>query len=152
MPVSAGDTFLYPLNESTKEHLWVVATDPHDDGRVAIVSLTSLRGAKDQTVILRKGDHPFIKWETCVYYAFADVWSTEKIAAEVAASNPVHLESLRPDILQLIVDGFTSSDFVKNRVLIYVSERKRNRKASANPPGTSSADDLEGSAQTGSRR
>ena len=134
MSVSAGDTFLYPLNENSKEHLWVVATDPDDDGRVAIVSLTSLRGAKDQTVILRKGDHPFIKWETCVYYSFADVWSTEKIAVEVAANNAVYLEPLSPDILQLILDGFTSSDFVKNRVLMYLRERKRNRQANANSP------------------
>jgi hypothetical protein len=37
-------------------HLWIVATAPGSDGLFAIVSLTSLKGSKDQTFILRSGE------------------------------------------------------------------------------------------------
>jgi len=45
-------------------HLWVIATDPDETGTFAVASFTSLRGAKDQTVVARKGEHPFLKWDS----------------------------------------------------------------------------------------
>jgi hypothetical protein len=63
----AGQTFLYPLDEDNRtSHLWIIITEPNSEQRFAVASFTSLKGAKDQTVILGKAEHPFLKWETCV--------------------------------------------------------------------------------------
>ena len=69
----AGDTFLYPLNQPSKEHLWVVATQPDAEGRFVITYLNSLRGSKDQTVILFAREHEFVRHDTCVNYAVAQL-------------------------------------------------------------------------------
>jgi len=42
------------------------------------MSLTSLKGSKDQTVILHGGEHPFLKWATYVAYAQSDLINTER--------------------------------------------------------------------------
>ena len=78
MSFRAGQTFLFPLGENLREHLWVIATEPNDEGLFAIASFTSLKGAKDQTVILRAAEHPFLKWDTCVSYALADISNSER--------------------------------------------------------------------------
>jgi hypothetical protein len=82
VPFRAGQAFLYPLNDDARiEHLWIIATEPDADGRFATASLTSLKDAKDQTVILRKNEHPFIKWDTCVLYSLAEITSVEALQA-----------------------------------------------------------------------
>ena len=81
----AGQTFHYPLRSPAKAHLWIIATGPSAQaGSFAAVSLTSLRGAKDQTVILRQGEHPFIKWDTCVAYALAEIITVEHLEARLS--------------------------------------------------------------------
>lgn len=80
MQFRAGQTFLYPLNdESQREHLWIFATEPNADQTFATASFTSLRGAKDQTVTLMKAEHPFLKWDTCISYALAEIVTAEKL-------------------------------------------------------------------------
>jgi hypothetical protein len=52
MSFRAGQTFLYPLTAAEKPHLWVIATDPDAETQFAVVSFTTLRGSKDQTVLI----------------------------------------------------------------------------------------------------
>jgi DNA replication protein DnaC len=49
-----GDSFLMPGSGGFgKSHLWIAVTNPQPDGhQVVIVSLTTLRFDRDQTVIL----------------------------------------------------------------------------------------------------
>ena len=50
-----------------KAHLWIAVTEPQpDSSQIVIVSLTTLRYDRDQTVILQPGDHPFITHQTIV--------------------------------------------------------------------------------------
>jgi len=59
--MDSGDTFLMPApGGRATPHLWIVITTPDAVTRqCAIVSVTTLRNSKDQTIILRPGDHPF---------------------------------------------------------------------------------------------
>ena len=68
--MNAGDTFLVALpGTSYDSHLWIVISDPDADAeRIVIVSLTSHRADKDQACLLRVGDHPYVKHDTCVNY------------------------------------------------------------------------------------
>lgn len=44
-----------------------------------ILNLTTLNGSKDQTVIIGKHEHPFVRWDTCVNYALADIPNVSKL-------------------------------------------------------------------------
>ncbi len=120
MTFRAGQTFLFPLNDHAIEHLWIVATNPNTDGLVAVVNLTSLKGAKDQTVVFRKGEHPFIKWDTSVNYALADLVQVSKLEQYVNSGRAKLREDLPSNLVALLLDGFTASDFTKNRVVAFI--------------------------------
>jgi hypothetical protein len=121
---AAGQTFLYDLRSSTA-HLWVIVTEPDPDERFLIVSLTSLKGSKDQTVILHVGEHPFLKWATCVAYAQSDLINTDRFKEILASGNAKMHANLSPQRTALILDGFLASDFTKKRIVEFVKRYKR---------------------------
>jgi len=122
----AGQTFLFPLNsENSKEHLWVIATEPNSDGVFVVVSFTSLKGAKAQTVILHKNEHPFLKWDTCIVYALAEIMDADRLDAHCRCGRAKMHRDVAPNILQLIVDGFLASQLTRNRVRDFVREYKQ---------------------------
>jgi hypothetical protein len=70
--LSCGDTFLLPNSPEQRAHLWIVLTTPEPiTYRAVCVSLTTRQPHSESTVILRPGDHPFIKRESIVHYALA---------------------------------------------------------------------------------
>jgi hypothetical protein len=125
VPFHAGQTFLFPLNDENQcEHLWIIATEPNGEGLFAIASFTSLRGAKDQTVIFHKAEHPFLKRDTCISYAQAETMSVEQLQAHLQCGRAkMHIDAT-PAVLQLVLAGFSASDFTKNRVRNFVLEYK----------------------------
>ena len=68
--MDCGDTFLMPApGGRAVPHLWIVVTTRDAaTGECAIVSVTTLRNSKDQTIILRPGDHPFIRHDSTIFY------------------------------------------------------------------------------------
>lgn len=79
----AGDTFLMHLPGSGNDpyyHMFIVVTDPEpDSGRIVAVMVRTAKDYTDKTVILQKGDHPFIKHPSAVQYSSADIFSVSKI-------------------------------------------------------------------------
>ena len=70
--LSCGDTFLMSNSPEEPSHLWIVLTDPEPvTYRAVCVSITSRKSHSEATVILRPGDHPFIRHESVVYYTEA---------------------------------------------------------------------------------
>ena len=71
--MDCGDTFLMPAPGGVATpHLWIVVTQPDPQTHLcAIVSVTTLRNSKDQPVILRRGDHPFIRHDSTIFYGDA---------------------------------------------------------------------------------
>ncbi len=128
MPFYAGQTFLYPLDESSKEHLWVIATDPGPDDLFVIVSLTTLREAKDQTVVFRKDEHQFLKHDTCVCYGLAEMTDSTKLQSFLDRKSARMYKDLAPTLLALLLDGFAASDFTKNRIRDFVRSYKAQQK------------------------
>lgn len=124
MELRAGHTFLYPLKEDREAHLWIVATNPNADGMFAAVSLTSLKGSKDQTVVLQPGEHPFIKWPTCVAYAVADISSCDKLKGYLESGAARMHRDTSPELLKLVFDGFLASDLTKKRVREFIQAYK----------------------------
>ncbi len=77
--MDAGTTFLLAAVDI---HLWIIISDPSiDPDNVLIVNLTSLTASKDQSCILRRGDHPWIRHDTCVNYQDSQVTTLRKLIA-----------------------------------------------------------------------
>ena len=85
--LKAGDTVEMRLGHPTIPHLWILVTDPHPESQKSvIVSVTTLRSHSDQTVILRKGDHPYILHDSVISYQDAQEFSVVKIQAKLIAA------------------------------------------------------------------
>ena len=124
MTFSAGTTFLYPLDSSQSAHLWIVATHPDAEGNFAVVSFTTLKGAKDQTMILRQGEHPFLKWDTCVAYGLADILNETRLDRLIATGEARLDAPATFKVQRLILEGFLASDHTKNRLRTFVANYK----------------------------
>ena len=124
MAFTAGQCFLFPLGEYETAHLWVIATEPNQDGQFAIVSFTSLKGSKDQTVVLRNGEHPFIKHDTCVSYSAADITDSSVLANLLSCGEARLHSNLTADLLRLVQDGFSASDFTKKRIVEFIKKHR----------------------------
>lgn len=130
MSFRAVQTFLYPISEFETYHLWLIATDPNIEGQFAVVSSTSLRGSKDQTVLLRKAEHPFIRWDTCVAYMLADIITEQQLRERLESGEAREHTPVPADILALVLDGFLASDYTKKRIRAFISQYKATIKAS----------------------
>ena len=113
---------MFPLQYSQTAHLWVIATEPTVDQLVLVVSLTSLKGSKDQTVILHGGEHPFLKWATCVAYGQSDLVSCDTLDGYLQSGIAKRHADMSPERTELILRGFLASNFTKKRVSRFVRE------------------------------
>lgn len=66
--LAAGDTFLLPKTSNQTEHLYVVLSEPDAQNMSLCVNITTLRGFHERTVVLKVGDHPFVKHDSAVLY------------------------------------------------------------------------------------
>ena len=128
MTFHAGQTFLFPLNdEARREHLWVIATEPNDEGQFATVSFTTLRGAKDQTMVFHKNEHPFLKWDTCILYQLAEISAIDKLESYLECGSARMHQDVPQLMLREILDGFTAFDYTKHGVRNFVREYRVKR-------------------------
>jgi hypothetical protein len=71
--LKSGDSFLIPKTGGSTEHLWIVLTDPDVDGKSVCVNITTQQNHSETTVVLNKGDHPFVQHASVVYYTDARI-------------------------------------------------------------------------------
>ena len=119
-----GDTLLIPAPGSdVTPHLWIVVTEPAPDThRCVIVSVTTLRYNKDQTVTLVTGDHPFIRHPSVVFYADAQIVDVRQLRADLVARVAERREACSPDLLKLVRAGVSASPFTPKKVLTFCRE------------------------------
>jgi len=125
--MNCGDTFLMPApGGMATPHLWIVVTQPDVETHLcAIVSVTTLRNSKDQTVILRPGDHPFIRHESTIFYGDAMIVDVRRLQAEISAGLAVAREKCPGATLRLVQDGAVASPFTRPRFLRFCREQWR---------------------------
>lgn len=105
-------------------HLWIVITEPDPASNLcAIVSVTTLRNSKDQTVILRAGDHPFIRHESAIFYGDAMVVDAQRVEMEIAAGLAVRRDVCPETTLQLVQQGVAASPFTRPKFLRFCREK-----------------------------
>lgn len=110
MALRAGQTLFLSQSRKNVTHLWVVASDPFGDpGQVVLVSLSTLRKGSDTTVVLKRGDHPFIKQDTVVYYSDTRVKMVHQLEALLDAGGANYHADCSPELLQRIQAGIQAS-------------------------------------------
>lgn len=114
----AGDTYLISFEHvGPTPHLWILAAGPDADGRIVLVSVTTLRRGKDQTVVLQPGDHPFVKHASCVFYQDAIIAYASRLEEWISGELATPSDSCSAELLTLVRDGFSASEFTPKKVL-----------------------------------
>ena len=119
MTLRRGDTFLNESSAGVPTHFWVIISDPsHTVDRIVIVNLTSWRGlaGEDESCVLDKGDHPFVKHKTYVNYRDALIVEACKIENLHASGLLTHKEPVNDSILLRILEGAQISPFLKLKI------------------------------------
>jgi mRNA-degrading endonuclease toxin of MazEF toxin-antitoxin module len=123
-PVNCGDTFLTG-DEDDDYHLWIVITPPFED-EVVTVSVTTRRKRSETLVVLQAGDHPFLRHESVIPYAFARVRNISDIAAAIANDTARKRETASNALLKRAQAGLLESDFTPNGVKSFFKEVMNN--------------------------
>jgi len=116
-----GDAVLLPApGGPIKPHLWFLITEPDAASfQCVIVNVTTLRSHCDRTLILQKGEHPFIRQPSAVSFADARIVDAREIEAGLRAGNMVPREPCSPDLLRLIQEATLASPHTPNKVVAY---------------------------------
>jgi hypothetical protein len=111
--MQVGYTF---LPAAPGAHLWFVCTNPDATGKVATVSLVSLKDWSDRTCIVTPPDHPYVTHESVIYYQ--DACLREVAALEAALQNGLlQPQQVATDaLMQRIRAGAVASRFVPRNV------------------------------------
>jgi hypothetical protein len=120
-----GQTFLAKTgspSDSSKEHLYVVLTEPVDTSKrkdcIVWVSLSSVKEKRyhDKTCILEVGDHSFITKRTWVKYQQSAIITVDEIRRNFNKGILLENDPLKEQVLSRIVEGLSVSDDTPMRV------------------------------------
>src|SRR5260370_18578464 len=119
------DTLLLPRPGQDIPYLWVILTEPDSHTRRAVmVNLTTKRPHSDVTLILRPGDHPFVRHETVVSYADARMVDAGQLEAAISSGLCRKHQAVDAATLKRIQEGLIKSPFTPNRIKTYVRARE----------------------------
>lgn len=104
-------------------HLHFICSDPTfypatNDERVLIVNISTLKehAYYDRTCILDRGDHPFIKHPSFVYYREALISSRERLSFGVETGVLTPHDPFEEHVIEKVLHGFSISQDVKYKV------------------------------------
>lgn len=117
-----GDTFVLLAQGA---HLRIVVAGPCQHGRILFVGVTSDAPAKDRTCTLDVGDHPFLHHTSLIHYGDAMIGESRQLLAAVPAGHIEVRESITPDLLLRIQQGFNQSMHAKPIHIDFINGRCR---------------------------
>lgn len=119
-----GDTVFFDQMYQRKRHLWVVLTSPQGaTAKSVMVNLTSKSSHSDRTVVLHKGDHPFIEHPTVVNYGEARFVNVDEVKKQIRNNMVTTHHPFEPDVLKRIQDGIPRSPQTPRKIKEYCAER-----------------------------
>lgn len=122
--IRAGSTILFQPPGQSKFHLWLVLTDPDSSSAevVAVMVRTKTRYT-DDTVILREGDHPFIRYESAVHYSSATHFKVSAVMKAMADGHCHLKEDLSNATLTHVRQGLLNSPYTVRAIKDYCVDR-----------------------------
>jgi hypothetical protein len=110
--ISAGTALLFREHPGAKPHLWFVLTDPDvPSPRVVAVMVRTSRAFTDATLILKPGDHPFIRHDSSVHYSTAQFLPVRKILKAIEGGRCSLQEDASPKLLKRLRKGLITSAY-----------------------------------------
>lgn len=122
MPFNAGpgDTLLLPKPNLQIPHLWVILTKPDKvSSEIVIVNLTTKRDYSDTTVVLKKGDHPFVNHPTVINFADARLVKIDVLKKAVESGRFRANKPFVPSVLKIIQEGLIKSPHTPKKIKNY---------------------------------
>lgn len=118
------------------EHFHIICTDPDEDDRQLIVSISSIVDGEiyDAACVLDYYEHKFIKHPSFVKYDFAKIAYRKhllrKLAIGAARPYPPDVDN---EVFQKVLEGIDVSDHVEPAVHRYYHKRKNTVAGATNP-------------------
>jgi hypothetical protein len=100
--VKFGDTFVWDPNGGNNPHLWIVLTPPDKNGQCVIINLTTSSHGK-HSMILKTGDHPYIRHDSDVNFGDSFISSESQIAGALKSREAVANQPLNQTFLNQII-------------------------------------------------
>jgi hypothetical protein len=97
--------------EYEKPHLWLVLTNADGNGEVVAVMVQTKAMFTDPTLILTKGDHPFIQHDSSVHYSTARRFRVSAILGELRSGRSHLRADLSSKLLRKAQGALLSSPF-----------------------------------------
>jgi hypothetical protein len=114
-----GETFL--TNASTSSHLWIVI-GINNDGQIALVNLTTKHPNKDESCIIQREEHPFIKHETIAEYRMARPLNPDEVKLPDQIGIRKRFDPVSKSLLERLQKGALASKFTPQNVQQVVRE------------------------------
>jgi hypothetical protein len=113
--IRAGASLLLAEPPLYKPHLWFVLTDPQGKSeQVVVVMVRTVTRFTDPTVVLKPGEHPFIRHDSAVHYSTARWLSVSRILAAMRDGRCHLKEDLSAALLARVRKGLLVSPFTIN--------------------------------------
>lgn len=114
--LGCGDTVHMPHPGQKIPHLWIIVADPDSNGNAVMVNVTTQVDGSDTTVILRKGDHPYILHDSVIYFADAHFVELENLECGIEAKLCHQCDPCSEELLARIQKGMLESKFTPNKI------------------------------------
>ena len=96
--------------DPSRQHLFVICTNPNAAGEVLLVSIRSSHDGCDETCLLGPKAHAFLNRPSYISYRHARIASARFLQESAANQSMMPREDFRPNILEEICAGFAKSD------------------------------------------
>ena len=122
MHLKKGDSFLSENKQTShgqKRHLMIIISDPNPAGNVLVVPVTSLNpDLKQEThLVLKRGDHPFIKHDSVLAYSRMQIFILEYIQEFIQKGIFIAKETISPALLKKIQEAVKKSTAISKQTV-----------------------------------
>lgn len=123
-----GKSLLFPsatYSDPNGRHLFVICTNPCAEKKVLLATVSTWRGKScDPTCILPVNCHSFVTTDSFVRYQLSRIEDAATITAGVSQGVFIKQPDFDPNILQLICDGFETSQQAPQSIVAYYKANK----------------------------
>jgi hypothetical protein len=74
-------------------------------------------------VVLREGEHPFVRHDTAVLYMYAEIANVDQLQTQISNGCAIAHDPCRADLLKLIQDGIFASYFTPRKIQTFCRDR-----------------------------
>jgi len=127
MSIEKSDTFLLlsgTYHRPDLKHLHVVCSDINENGLVLIVPIRTLKAEQinfDNTCMLQKHEHEWLRFQSYIEYKRARLVSADALMNELNQHSKVFREPVSGQVLLKIINGFCRSKFTPQKIKRYLN-------------------------------